>query len=182
MQGSDQVAKSYIATTSESTVKLDEHTKILQLSVGGHNAVAKVIVEHDKVLNQLAQQYGLNSVAYKSASAAMEDEYQSALKSAKADDVAAAAKKNHTDAAKVDLEAQNALFQANQRMDNIIAKLSGDTDAYAKIQANYSRTITDIVSASLAQAQAEERVLASQGDISKKQSEIASATLARAAA
>lgn len=71
---------------------------------------------------------------------------------AKAYDAAANAKKKHADAAKVDLEAQNALFQANQRMDNIIAKLSGDTDAYTKIQAAYTRTITDIVAASLAQA------------------------------
>ena len=80
---------------------------------------------------------------------------------AKAYDAAAAAKKKHADAAKIDLEAQNALFTAYQRMDNIIAKLTGDTDAFAKAQGEYQRTMTQIVAASLAEAQAEERVLAS---------------------
>lgn len=101
---------------------------------------------------------------------------------AKAYDAASAAKKKHADATKVDLEAQNALFQANQRMDNILAKLTGDTNAYVKAQADYQRTMTQIVAASLAQAQAEERVLASRGEITKQAMEAKSAMLARAAA
>lgn len=182
MQGADMVAKGYIATTSESTEKMADQTKVLQLAVGGHNAVAKVTVEHEKSLRALAAQYGLNSAAYNSAVAAMKDEYTSALNTAKAYDAASAAKKHHTDASKVDMEAQNALFSANQRMDNIVAKLAGDTDAYAKAQGNFKHTVTEIIAASLAQAQAEERVLAAQGDISRTAMEARNAMLARAAA
>lgn len=90
-----------------------DNTRIAQLSIGGHGALAKVIVDHDKALRTLNAEYGANSDAAKAAIAAMQPEYQAALNQAKAYDVAAAAKKHHTDASKVDLEAQNALFAAN---------------------------------------------------------------------